>query len=107
MQYTENEFKKGDYVVLLSTCDGKILWSNIPINHCYKLTQDSTTYNFMIELDMIGSKTNGWSILYDEIFNKLKLRKATQQEEEMYIQLGKPYDVSIIKEEITNSYLIY
>lgn len=92
-------YKKGSYIVLLSTCNGNPTnWTPaIPINHCYKLKEDSyeDTRGFMVELDMIGSFSNGWScnIKFDYEFNKTRFRYATRLEREKYDRLNGPFKV--------------
>lgn len=90
-----NNFKKGDYVVLLSGCDGTNTWpDSIPINYCYKLRDDSDDLTFRVERDKKGNKFNGWytTLPYD---SKLLLRAAISSEIKLYEEFGKPFSVSI------------
>ncbi len=105
--FSEKKFKKGDYVVLLAGCSGGNTWAGcIPINHCYKLVKDYDLFNFQIELDTQGSRTNGWISKNKSYPSKLEVRAATKEEIEHYEKIKKPYNVSILKttkEPITNS----
>jgi hypothetical protein len=93
-----NEFNAGDYVVLLSGCDGNNTWlTQMPINYCYKLRLDSNTFKFHPILDINNSPNNGWELVDNEnrsTNNKLILRKATKLEEYNYNSFGKPFDVN-------------
>lgn len=92
----KTEFKKGDYVVLLASCDGGNCWkSSIPINYCYKLRDNYDNHHFYPELDNKGSDTNGWSASYT-YDSKMKVRAATAEEISEYKRLGKPYDVTTL-----------
>jgi len=98
------EFKKGSYVVLLSSCNGNDCWQNdIPEGYCYKLSKDCTKSYFYIEKDVVGDK-NGWD--YDGVGGKiprgdkngkLKLREATIGEVMYYDMLNKPFNVKEFK----------
>lgn len=58
------DFKKGDYVVLLSCCKGENTWKDsMPINYCYRLSMDSNQFSFSFEKDINGSIGNGWSCI--------------------------------------------
>ena len=86
--------KKGEYVVLLSSCDGQNCWKNsMPENYCYKLKEDSYIDYFIIELDTKGSSTNGWTC-NKEFDSKLNLRYATTKEIAKYDKLGNPFKVT-------------
>jgi len=98
-------FKRGTYVVLLSSHDGQNCWRNdIPEGFCYKLREDSDNITFYIERDINGSPRNGWSIDKKfEIESKFEIRLATTLEEEYYDKFDKPFDVSLVsfeKEEV-------
>lgn len=54
-------FKKGEYVVLLASCDGMNCWSSIPINHVYRLAEDCFNFKFYVEKNIKGS-WDGWSL---------------------------------------------
>jgi hypothetical protein len=91
-----NVFPAGSYVVLLASCDVGVKWKGIPINHCYKLEQESNSNHFFINKDTEGSISNGWyHTPYD---SKLKLRAATPEEIAEYKKLGKPFDVTTLEE---------
>jgi hypothetical protein len=76
-----NYFPAGTYVVLLQACTGTDFWETIPANHVYKLREDSSTFCFRIHKDIRGSSSNGWSTKDSkDCNNKLKLRKATNEE---------------------------
>lgn len=99
----EELFLKGDYVVLLASCDGGDCWQpTIPINHCYRLTKNYKPNSFMIDRDMRGLESNGWSA--SNYPSKLKVRRATSDEIETYNRLGKPFKVSDV---VYESYEIY
>lgn len=89
------DFKKGDYVVLLSCCKGENSWErSMPINYCYKLLRDSNKYDFSIEVDTEGYENNGWSLLGEYqnkgIYDNLKFRPANSWEIEEYNKHNKP-----------------
>lgn len=107
----KNVFPKGSYVVLEKGCDGKDTWGRqMPINHCYILSKDSSTYSFHVEKDIADSFTNGWSLLADSTssgkLGKMVLRLATPEEKLEYFKRGRPYDVTTLPK-VTNSYEIY
>lgn len=91
---------KGDYVVLLTGCDGEDTWKNsIGIGYVYKLRKNADVLHFYIEKDLTGSTTNGWGGNGDN--NKLTFRPATQQEIEEYNRENKPCKaIGIISYEI-------
>ena len=98
------EFKKGSYVVLLSSCDGNNCWEkDIPEGYCYKLSKDYTESYFYIEKDVVGD-INGWDfggnriVPIGHVNGKLKVRKATIDEAMHYDMLNKPFDVKEFKE---------
>lgn len=97
----EQEFKKGDYVVLLHPCSPTALWASIPTNYCYKLREDFTKFHFYIEKDVENSISNGWGYIPrgpGEAIDKghLKVRAATLEEINEYNRLNQPFDVSIL-----------
>ena len=93
------DFKKGECIVLLAGCNGKDTWyDSIPINYCYVLREDSSVSTFQIEKDINGSTTNGWFTTgYNYDLDKLDLRLATPEEYYEYCRLGKPFDVTTLK----------
>jgi len=101
-----NKFKKGDYVILLSSCDGGDCWSSIPVNYVYKLSSDSDTLCFMIERNKRGV-SDGWSTSPATTLKKLKLRAATWMEIQDYETWNKPCPARVIENEINNIYEIY
>jgi len=105
-----NSFPAGAYVVLLASCDGINSWSSsIPINHCYKLRAESSTFCFAICKDITGSTSNGWQgVNKSTKHNKLKLRLATQLEAHEYQRLDKPFPISNLSiNQIINNYEIF
>lgn len=83
----EQQFKKGDYVVLLTDCMGNSPshWSSLPTNHVYKLREDFSSTRFHVVKDMEGNKENGWymyesSSNYANYVGKLTVRAATEAE---------------------------
>lgn len=105
------KFKKGDYVVLLAGCDGGDTWPNsIPINHCYQLREDGDIFNFFIELDIKGSKSNSWYLSEssinssDDTNKKLKMRAATVDEIMTYQILERPFHIKHTKKYKLESY---
>jgi len=92
----KNKFKKGDYVVLLASCDGGNCWeSSLPINYCYRLRDNSNSHNFNVMLDVTDSSTNGWGA-NDSYDSKLNIRAATIKEIGEYDRLGRPYNVTVL-----------
>lgn len=78
-------YKKGEYVVLLASCDGGNCWHDeMPINHVYKLRNKCNKLKFNVELDIRGSKFNGWAVT--NYNSKLRLRLATFSEKQAYIK---------------------
>jgi len=77
-----NIFKKGEYVVLLNSCSITSPWGEaIKVGYVYKLSEDSNTYNFMIETDLKSMSQNGWRTSYKiKSHSNLRLRAATRQE---------------------------
>lgn len=87
-------FKKGDYVVLLSYPSINCKWEEcMPLNYCYKLSKDSNNYDFYFEKDA-NNVSNGWDIplTHKEINNyqNLKFRIANSLEIEEYSKHNKP-----------------
>lgn len=100
---TGTDFKKGDYVVLLSSCDGKDCWADsMPQNWCYQLRAQSKINQFDVQKDSNGH-SNGWSHHDVSSVNKLLLRAATPAEIQTYKALGKPFYIK----PVTNHYSIY
>lgn len=108
-------FKKGDYVVLLSYPSINCKWEEcMPLNYCYKLSKDSNNYDFYFEKDA-NNVSNGWfiSLTHKEINNyqNLKFRIANSLEIEEYSKHNKPckaikfpdrWCIKIINQEIAN-----
>jgi hypothetical protein len=97
----EQEFKKGDYIVLLHPCALTALWASIPINYCYKLRENFTKFHFYIEKDLDNSTSNGWGYIprgpEDAIeLGHLKVRAATLEEINEYNRLNQPFDVNTL-----------
>lgn len=93
-------FKKGDYVVLLKSCNGENCWNDqIPENYCYKLSEDSHKHDFYVELDCNGSCNNGWYSTNRDYDSKLELRYASMLEIEYYNKTNSPFDVRTILSE--------
>lgn len=86
-------FKKGDYIVTL-----KVAYQHYNCardNYCFKIRE--TLNSIYPEVDMMGSKSNGHTILtFDKKRSLIDWRYATQQEIEEYDKLGKPYDVTTL-----------
>lgn len=97
----ENVFKAGEYVVLLSSCDGKNCWAHHggwPENYCYELAEDSNSFYLTTVQSTNGYNGNHWGSNAegkekDKEINKLKLRAATSQEIAYYKAYNKPFDV--------------
>lgn len=103
-----NVFPKGTYIVLLSSCEGGSRWGDsIPNNHIYQLKEDSTTFYIMLEKDCTGSSSNGWIINPSNSagFDKMKLRRATEEEIAAYREFG-PCNIEKAKL-FVNEYQIY
>lgn len=93
-------FPKGSYVVLLSSSMKGNIWNDsIPEDYCFKLREDSNNKCILLELDINGSKTNGWQTSDKSFKSQLKLRLATKAEQEYYDKIGKPFDVNNIPKE--------
>jgi hypothetical protein len=93
-------FKKGDYVVLLNSWDGKDCWKDMPVNYCYRLSKDSNLFDFTIELDIDGYINNGWDAFFED--SKLNFRLATNEEINEYIKFNKPFNVTTLKSKLNN-----
>jgi len=93
----EKIFKKGSYIVLLSTSSGNPYdWDHqLPINYCYKLSRDS--YNdcrgFNVVVDIDGNYGNGWKHINGKE-TKFKMRKAYYSEGKAYEKFGRPFKTS-------------
>lgn len=81
----KNVFPAGSYVVLLSSCAGNDNWKHsLPEQHIYQLREDSATYKFRVERNIVGTP-DGWSTTaLDSRLNKLSLRAATEEEIKAY-----------------------
>lgn len=103
-------FKKGDYVVLLSTCTGEDIWDDsMPINYVYKLRENCYKNSFHVEKDIQRNLSNGWSCsTLSSNLNKLKFRLATAEEIYIYNLNDKPFPISdlINYKKPDNTYLI-
>jgi hypothetical protein len=87
-------FKKGDYIVCLSTPQSKSE-SNFPRNFIFK--QRIEYVYLKSELDILGSSLNGWSTVDFKGEKKNgKWRYATPQEIQEYDRIGKPYNVTTL-----------
>lgn len=95
------EFKKGDYVVLLKSCAGNNDWfHSMPQNYVYRLAKNCNKFNFFPEIDMKGSKRNGWSLDNpndDGKWVKTEVRLATYNEIETYKLFKEPYPIDKTK----------
>lgn len=93
--YEVNEFKKGDYIVLLDTPTTD---TSFPKNHIFKQIKN---YHYLLsELDINGSKTNGWCLVNfskKDYRTNYNWRYATETEIAEYNRLGKPYDVTTLQ----------
>lgn len=94
--YNVNEFVKGDYIVCLDTPEKD---TSFPKNYIFKQRENGDY--LLSELDVGGSKTNGWCLIN---YNKKSIsttpsynwRYATPEEIAEYNRLGKPYDVTTL-----------
>ena len=86
------DFKKGDYVILLSYPYKDCFWENsMPLNYCYILSKDSTQFDFSFEKDINDCTWNGWSTINRDNQNiYLKFRLANSLEIDEYNKYGKP-----------------
>lgn len=91
------KFKKGEYVVLLSYPNSNIFWDSMPLNYCYKISQDSNTFDYHFELDLKQNENNGWTsrVPVDDRkpYSYTTFRKASLLEIQTYEILGGPYRV--------------
>jgi len=89
--YEVNEFKKGDYIVLLDTPTTD---TSFPKNHIFKQIKN---YHYLLsELDINGSKTNGWGLVNfskKDYRTNYNWRYATPEEIDMYNFNNKPVSV--------------
>lgn len=90
-------YSKGQYVVLLASCDGSNQWhDSMPINFCYKLAKNADINMFYPEKDITGSTTNGWFVTPGGSYESLlSMRLATYTEARQYQKLDKPFDITI------------
>ena len=74
-------FKQGDYIVLISSCDGNNNWEDqMPEGYCYQLSSDSSPKKFYVNLDIAGD-FNGWECSFIEPpHDLLNFRLATTTE---------------------------
>lgn len=77
-------FKRGDYIVLLSTISGQDDWKDMPINHIYRLAANSTRYWIAVEKGIEGRETQYFCSWSDKDKSKLNMRKAEAVEVDMY-----------------------
>ena len=97
----EKTYRRGEYVVLLASCDGGNIWKDeMPINYIFKLKNDYNKFNFSIELDIQGSTSNGWTIGNSDYYNKLKIRLATLSEKQAYIKNNGPLHIDDVKAQV-------
>lgn len=97
----QQNFNKGDYIVLLHPCSPTAKWGSIPTNYCYKLREDFSRFHFYVEKDTEDCPSNGWSYMPrgpgDAIeLGHLKVRAATLEEINEYNRLNQPFDVSTL-----------
>ena len=93
-----NEFKKDDYIVLLSN---KYIDPSYLLNYCFKQRENShflSTYK-----DNQSSTTNGWQVYKFWDLNDT-WRYATEREIRAYNKAGRPINVTELKEK---SYGVY
>lgn len=90
-------FKKNDYIVTLEV---NIIHSDCgKNNYCFKQRYDSS--HICPCCDLIGSNGNAnQSLTFEKSENLTNWRYATKQEIEEYDRLGKPYDVTTLKEDM-------
>lgn len=85
--------KKGDYVVFLTLSNGhknpyiKGGYESIPTDYVYKLAEDFKSTRFLIEMDLKGSCTNGYTT---NTPSKMSVRPANSDEIQAYEKAGKP-----------------
>lgn len=97
------KYIKGDYIVLLSTCNGDPnVWLNsIPVNYVYQLDKDFDWHHLSLVLDNNKTANNGWSIsnLKENklSYGKMTVRAATPYEIEDYIRAGGPVKANQIR----------
>lgn len=83
-----NEFKKGDYIVLLKKSNTKYFTQN------YIYLQNKNYQCFYTNCDSIGETTSGGAYFED----KNNWRYATPEEIDEYNRVGKPFDVTTLKQ---------
>lgn len=83
----------GEYIVLLTSCDGNDCWSNIPCGYVYKLKSDYNLLHIFTETKPNGEKGDGWAGP-SSYKSKMTARMATYQEMIAYERAGKPVKAS-------------
>ena len=99
VESTNNEFKKGDYIVIVS---GRENLDYIVNNYCYKQYEN---HNYLIvEIDNKGGgKTRASGVDFNNTNDRW--RYATPEEIAEYDRLGKPYDVTtLIKKDMKTKF---
>lgn len=95
-----NEFKAGEYVVLLKSCTGKDNWAPcLAENYVYRLKSDSSNNHFCVELRTTEmytgedyDKGDSW-MAKNYPNNQLQIRLATEYEKAEYIKAKRPVKV--------------
>jgi nitrate reductase alpha subunit len=107
------QFKQGDYVVLLTDCRGNNPggWSSIPTDHVYRLREDFSSIDFQIVCDIENHNKNGWGISkdserYEQYVDKITVRAATQSERER-CRDANDYPVPAEKQPLEPSYEVF
>ena len=85
----QTEFKKGDYIVLVTSL---FTLYDFSLNFCYKQKKNNTY--LLSELDNKGSYVNGYSSCRHDNTGEITWRYATPEEIVEYDRIGKPYDVT-------------
>lgn len=89
-----NQFKAGEYIVLLNTCleNDKTLWEqSLPCDYVYLLKENFNTYRFYPDKDLKGSRSNGWSLIEaSSPHTFMRAREATENEILNYKLYDKP-----------------
>lgn len=89
-------FKKDDYIVTLTLTDGVKDYNCAKPNYCFKQRADGIEIKPCV--DMSGSTSNGHSIMtFDKKRTLSDWRYATSEEITEYERIGKPYDVTTLK----------
>lgn len=97
------KYIKGDYIVLLSTCNGDPnVWHNgIPVNYVYQLNRDFDWCHLSLVLDNNKIAGSSWSISNSKknklSHGKMTVRAATPYEIEDYIRAGRPVKANQIR----------